>query len=129
MKVAAVILIFSFSIILLLSSSTYALHITCDSDSMAPTLNCHSNLTLYRYYNNTPQINDIIIYRLTNEDRFIYDFRYTYIIHRIINKTSAGYITQGDNNPAPDPWIVKPWLIGWNVSLNGTNKISYSSMR
>jgi len=29
------------------------------------------------------------------------------IIHRVIKVTKEGYITKGDANPAPDPWIVK----------------------
>ena len=35
------------------------------------------------------------------------------IIHRVINKSSEGYITKGDRNPAPDPWVVrKEWVKG-----------------
>jgi len=35
------------------------------------------------------------------------------IIHRVINITEEGYITKGDRNPAPDPWIVRPeWVKG-----------------
>ena len=35
------------------------------------------------------------------------------IIHRVINVTEEGYITKGDRNPAPDPWIVKKeWIKG-----------------
>ena len=35
------------------------------------------------------------------------------IIHRVINATSAGYVTKGDRNPAADPWIVQErWLKG-----------------
>ncbi|MBR9680354.1 MAG: signal peptidase I [Candidatus Altiarchaeota archaeon] len=40
------------------------------------------------------------------------------IIHRVINATTEGYVTKGDRNPSPDPWIVKPdWLKGKAVVL------------
>ena len=40
------------------------------------------------------------------------------IIHRVINVTENGYITKGDRNPAPDPWIVKTdWVKGKAVLL------------
>ncbi|MBR9681613.1 MAG: signal peptidase I [Candidatus Altiarchaeota archaeon] len=35
------------------------------------------------------------------------------IIHRVVNITEEGYITKGDRNAAPDPWVIKPtWLKG-----------------
>jgi signal peptidase I len=35
------------------------------------------------------------------------------IIHRVVNVTSAGYVTKGDRNPAPDPWLVQDrWVKG-----------------
>ncbi len=40
------------------------------------------------------------------------------IIHRVINVTSEGYITKGDRNPAPDPWVVKrDWIKGKAVAV------------
>ncbi len=31
-----------------------------------------------------------------------------HIVHRIIKKTAEGYITRGDNNSGPDPYIITP---------------------
>jgi len=40
------------------------------------------------------------------------------IIHRVINMTADGYITKGDRNPAPDPWVVRrAWVKGKAVFL------------
>ena len=40
------------------------------------------------------------------------------IIHRVINVTGDGYITKGDRNPAPDPWIVEEeWIKGKSLFL------------
>lgn len=40
------------------------------------------------------------------------------IIHRVINVTDSGYVTKGDRNPAPDPWIVKEsWIKGKSLLL------------
>ena len=40
------------------------------------------------------------------------------IIHRVINVTEEGYITKGDHNPVPDPWIVKKeWVKGKAIAL------------
>jgi len=65
------------------------------SDSMVPTF----------------EKGDMIIVQGSNEikvgDIVVYDApRYRYpIIHRVINISSKGIITKGDNNPSPDPWI------------------------
>jgi len=43
------------------------------------------------------ELGDVIVYVHGNE----------FICHRIIAITKEGYILKGDNNPIPDPWIVK----------------------
>lgn len=56
------------------------------------------------------QVGDVVVYLNP-------DLGYA-IIHRVVNITDAGYITKGDRNPAPDPWIVKKtWVKGKAVLL------------
>jgi len=43
------------------------------------------------------ELGDVIVYIHGNE----------FICHRVIAITKEGYILKGDNNPIPDPWIVK----------------------
>jgi len=65
--------------------------------SMLPTIHDGDYLVI----DTTPEsieLGDIIVYKHNNE----------LIGHRVIKITSEGYIVKGDNNPAPDPWIVRP---------------------
>jgi len=42
------------------------------------------------------------------------------IIHRVVKVTEEGYITKGDANPAPDPWIVKKEeVLGKAIAVKG----------
>jgi len=43
----------------------------------------------------------------TNGDIIVYKHRDTYVVHRIVEVTDKGYRTQGDNNPNPDPWLLR----------------------
>jgi len=64
--------------------------------SMYPTIKDDDYLVI----DTTPEdlkVGDIIVYVHNGE----------LIGHRIIKITKKGYIVKGDNNPAPDPWIVK----------------------
>lgn len=68
------------------------------SSSMLPTMPKGTALVLST--NSThPKTGDVITY--TNEDG-------TLITHRVMGQDSKGsYVTQGDNNPSPDPYPVK----------------------
>jgi signal peptidase len=45
------------------------------------------------------KVGDVVIY---NRD----DVKYT-IVHRIVAEKDGGYVIKGDNNPVPDPGIVR----------------------
>jgi len=75
------------------------------SDSMEPIV--HRGDLLFVMSAEDPQVGDIVIYQRS-------DVKYT-IVHRIIEVNEEGYVTKGDNNPAPDPGIVivkKEQIIG-----------------
>lgn len=94
---------------------------TCLSYSMSHNLDCNSKFRLERYYNKEPEINDIVAFNMDTETRFKmrniwgYDLRTAFVVHRIVGKTSTGYITKGDANEEPEPFVVKPWWIKWKV--------------
>lgn len=67
------------------------------SESMEPIL--HRGDLLFVLNADDPKVGDIVIYQRS-------DVKYT-IVHRIIEINENGYIIKGDNNPAPDPGIVK----------------------
>ena len=74
------------------------------SDSMEPVLH-RGDLLLVTTGNYS--VGDIVIY-----DR--HEVSYT-IVHRIIEETELGFIIKGDNNPAPDPGLVKEGQIKGKV--------------
>ena len=67
------------------------------SDSMLP--NLHRGDLLAVYGTNDYEAEDIAIYQRPGT-------KFT-IVHRIKEITDEGYVFKGDNNPTPDPYIVK----------------------
>lgn len=67
------------------------------SNSMEPKINVGDLLVVTGY--GDYKLNDIVVYHKPSVG---FD-----IVHRIINETSDGYVTKGDNNPYTDNWIVK----------------------
>lgn len=67
------------------------------SGSMEPTIHVGSMAITQKQdaYN----VGDVIMYWSTDYD--------LYILHRIVDKTPEGFITQGDANPRPDAQVVK----------------------
>lgn len=77
--------------------------IGCESNSMSPTFDCNNVLYFCRVSNNNEyHIGDIVYYA----NRRYFDSDSDFIIHRIINITSSGVITKGDNNFFDDGVIV-----------------------
>lgn len=64
--------------------------------SMEPT---YSTGDLVLAYRGTPRVGDVLTYQ--HPDGAV-------VIHRLVEITEDGYLTQGDNVAAPDPWIVAP---------------------
>lgn len=64
--------------------------------SMEPT---YSTGDLVLAYRGTPAIGDVVAYRHAEG---------AIVIHRLVEVTADGYITQGDNVASPDPWVVAP---------------------
>lgn len=63
-----------------------------ESDSMSPEIESGDMFLLYE--SNTYQVGDIVLFESSNGEDII--------THRIVNRTSEGFITQGDNNQIPD---------------------------
>ena len=113
--------------IIMFASPIYAFSvgvISCNTNSMYPTFDCHSKIETTGIYNYNPvQVGDIVRYPITMQmrlDNKKYGWGYnfngiTYILHRIYNITEKGFITKGDNNQNPDPWIVIPWTVTMKV--------------
>lgn len=120
------------------SPTAQAWAVSCDTNSMYPTLDCNSiegkdyikepaNIIgkPTKIYN----VGDIIIYKLGSAERFNatvkhnYYIRTSHIIHRIKwyeydqKGNFIGYTTQGDNNDKPDPWIVRYNWVSWKLVL------------
>ena len=95
--------------------------ISCKTYSMSPTFDCYSKLEAVAVYNKSAlQVGDIVRYSITIQMRrehpdWFPDHSVGYIIHRIVNVTSKGFITRGDNNQINDPWIVEPRLVSMKV--------------
>lgn len=66
------------------------------SGSMEPAYHTGSVLVVDRNQRNEVQIGDTIAFK--NGD--------AYIAHRIVRKEKQGYVTKGDANATPDPWII-----------------------
>jgi len=108
-----------FSLLLVIGVS-HAFYISCASNSMYPALDCNSKYKLEWYKNNYKdvKVGDIIVFKVMPEDRFNNKWiKTSTIIHRVINITDQGYMTKGDNNPKPDPFITKPYLIVWKMTV------------
>lgn len=67
--------------------------------SMNPLLHDYDLVEVFPYIDISPKVGDVIFFRQSLENEGI--------IHRIIQKTDEGYLTQGDNNQGPDIKIVK----------------------
>lgn len=67
------------------------------SESMTPTIEVNSLLLVENKDFEDLKKGDIILFN-TRE--------YGLVIHRIIDETSSGFITKGDNNESPDNWVV-----------------------
>lgn len=64
-------------------------------DSMEPTL--YQGDFVMAKVSSDYRVGDIIAYEKFNST----------VVHRIVDITEEGFITKGDNNPDPDPWVVK----------------------
>lgn len=62
------------------------------SDSMAPTL--HQNDAYLVYETDDVAVGDVIVFRSRATD--------SYVTHRVVGDTPAGYVTKGDGNPSTD---------------------------
>ena len=90
---------------------------------MYPAIDCSSGDNIYSGFNMTVVYNtknvsvgEIVVYKA---GALWWKYPYVksaFVVHRVINKTTQGYITKGDNNQSPDPWIVKPWWISWRIA-------------
>jgi signal peptidase I len=73
-----------------------ASYVIVDGRSMEPTYE-HGDLVV-AYERNTYAVGDTIVYDAPVDSQFN-------VIHRIIDRTNGGFITQGDNRDEPDGWI------------------------
>lgn len=113
-------------------------HISCKTDSMAPTFTCHDNLTMA-----TPKdrlnlsVGQIIIYGKNKQAREVYGDDDGGIVHRIVSwekeiveervngkwfirSEKTTYYTKGDNNNYIDPYPIDSHDIWYVVtSING----------
>ncbi len=56
-------------------------------------------------------VGDVVVYDAPGDRRFT-------VIHRIIETTAGGFITQGDNRAEPDGWVVAPETIRGTASVH-----------
>lgn len=77
------------------------------SDSMEPIL--HRGDLLVVLNADSLRVGDVVIYQRS-------DTKFT-IVHRVIGITDSGYVTKGDNNPGPDPGVVKKEQIMGKVAF------------
>lgn len=62
----------------------------------------------------TYDVGDVIVYDAPSERRFT-------VIHRIVESTPEGYITQGDNRDEVDGWVVGPETVRGAASVHVPN--------
>lgn len=75
------------------------------SDSMAPTAR-RGDLVLIK--SEAPVVDDVILFKHGE----------ALVLHRLKEKNTAGWATQGDANPVRDPWVVKPSeIVGVGVGV------------
>lgn len=102
--------------------------ISCDTNSMFPTLDCNSHLKakfLTSQERTNLSIGDIVLYSPTTSQRFRakqnnFHVTATYILHRIINITENNYKIKGDNNNFIDNdffGVIKPFQVSYKVFL------------
>ena len=90
---------------LALATGTQTPIVSVVSESMEPVL--HRGDLVFVIKPENLQVGNIVIYQKENS-------QFT-IIHRIIEKKEDGYITKGDNNPAPDAGTIRPQQISGKV--------------
>ncbi|HLP24011.1 MAG TPA: signal peptidase I [Microbacteriaceae bacterium] len=71
-----------------------ATFVIVDGQSMEPML--HTGDLVIARTSPTYQVGDLAVFQ----------HRSGHVIHRIVGGDAAGWITQGDNKPAPDPWTI-----------------------
>lgn len=67
-------------------------------DSMSPT---YADGDLVWAYAGAPEVGDAVVFTPDELDG-------ARVVHRIVATDAAGWVTQGDNNPAPDPFPATP---------------------
>jgi len=71
------------------------------SGSMVPTIGV-GDVVLVKL-GSSVRVGDVIAYRWGDE----------VVVHRVIKVVRGGFVTKGDANPSPDPFVVKPsWVLG-----------------
>ena len=72
------------------------------SGSMTPAIGV-GDVALVKLGDRSVSVGDVVAYRWGNE----------IVVHRVIKIVSGGFVTKGDANPSPDPFVVKPsWILG-----------------
>lgn len=69
---------------------------------MEPFLDCTKDEALISAIKEKPKEGDVILFKKGN----------TYVLHRIIKAGLFGYVTKGDNRPAPDGLVLKSQVLG-----------------
>ena len=82
------------------------------SESMEPTIMTGDFVIGHVIDPEDVQVGDIVTYRVLDKDGDLTNYC---IIHRVIQITNDGFVFKGDNNDAPDDWIVQPKQIGYIV--------------
>ena len=86
-----------------------ASYVIVDGQSMEPTYH-HDDLVI-AYERDAYEVSDVIVYDANVAGQFN-------VVHRIIERTDDGFVTQGDNVPEPDFWIAEDEHIYGSVVLH-----------
>jgi signal peptidase I len=77
-----------------------ASYVIVDGRSMEPTY--HDGDLVVARVQEEYAVGDVIVYDAPIDSSFDAEFE---VIHRIVDPTAGGFVTQGDNMPRPDGWI------------------------
>jgi len=84
--------------------------------SMYPALKEGDRLIVTPYNGKKPQIGDIVIFSIPDKN--------FYIVHRIVGIKKDEFVTMGDNNVFPDPWLISCEMIKGKIVKAGSRKIA-----
>jgi len=94
LRIVATATLIAVALIVCLEIAPYNYNILLDTGSMEPSYSGGDIVVIKENYN-----------KINKGDVIVFKTRQGNIMHRVIRVNDIGYITQGDNLPAPDPYV------------------------